>query len=71
MQDVRLLTVEEVHALCNVEGHGEPLLPRKLDRALLVEQREEGAAVAELRHDEHVALLRAKRQSERFITWHP
>jgi len=32
-----------------------------------MEEREEGAAVAELRHYEHVALLRAKRQSERLV----
>ena len=57
MQDLGLLNMQEVHALGHVKRHPVPLPQCQLNGALLMEQREESAAEAELSQDEHVAAL--------------
>ena len=49
--------MKEVHTLGDVAGHAEPLLHRKLNLFLLMDEVEESAAEAVLRQDEDMAVF--------------
>ena len=55
--------MQEVHALCNVEGHLESLLPTQLHLFLLMQKREKGASMTKFSDNQNMPFFTTKNVS--------
>jgi hypothetical protein len=63
--------MQEVHALCNVEGHLESLFPAQLHLFLFMQKREKGASMTKFSDNQDMPFFPAKNVSHLNLTWLP